>query len=87
MTEKLSPRIAAALADLQSAIDAEAVPNVMVLISLAPGRGHAYYSSCTCMQCTMNNIRSAARVMQDYRETEGKPDINALAVAAAGQVH
>ena len=91
MTEKLSPRITAALADLQSAIDAEAVPgvvpNLMVLIDIAPGRGRAYYSGCTCMQCTLANIRMASRIMQDCRDAEDRPGVNALAVAAAGQVH
>lgn len=90
MTEKLSPRILAAMAGLQSAIEAEAVPgvrpNVMVLVQFRPGNVHAYYSGCTCQQCTMMNVRHASRVMQDRREAEdqmGKP----AAVAAAGQVH
>ena len=81
MKNELSPRIVAAVTELEAAVEEAAgptvQPNLLILINLRRDGVHAYYTGCSCMQCKMTAAKSAARVMADQ----------GAAVAAAGQVH
>lgn len=90
MTEKLSPRLMAAMAELKAAAEAEAPTgmqaNVLIMLSVRPGETHVAYSGCTCAKCAIATVQNLSRVLADWDNplTELKA---AAAVDAAGQVH